>query len=117
MEGRIRKFKIGDRVRVIKEPVFVTMYPNDVWEMYPQDNEYNDFGNGLILKNMLGRANLQHLIGEEGIIDYYQGNMFEVHLPMEEKRGGWWNIKFDNNVAIPFGLEGFDDDEIELVTQ
>ncbi len=111
----MRKFKIGDRVRVIKEPVFVTMYPNDVWKMYPQDFEESDFGNGLVLKNNFGRANLTHLIGEKGTIYHFQGNMFEMHLPEESRKCGWWNIKFDNDVTVPRGLEGFDENEIELI--
>lgn len=109
------KFKLGDRVKVIKEPFFFTMYPNDVWDMYTQENEYSDFGFGLKIKNNFGQANLQHLIGEEGVIEYYAGNCFETHLPMEEKRAGWWGIKFDNDVAVPRGLEGFENDEIELI--
>lgn len=112
----MKKFKIGDRVRVIKEPVFVATYPNDVWEMHPQEEEYMDFGNGLKI-NQLGRANLQHIIGETGTIDYYAGNVFEMHLPFEEKRGGWWGIKFDNEVAIPRGLQGFEEEELEFINE
>lgn len=105
--------KIGDRVRVIEEPCFVAIYPNDVWEMYPQESEYNDFGNGLVFKNMWGRANLQHLIGEEGVIDYYSPLLMD---PTIDKQGGWFSIKFDkDDVAVPCGLQGFTKDEIELI--
>lgn len=110
------KFKIGDRVKVIKEPPFVTVYPNNVWKMHPRSSseEFSDFGNDLVIKNMWGRADLTHLLGEEGVIDYYQWNIFE-HGRTTEPRAGWWNIKFDNDIAVPRGLMGFSDDEIELI--
>ena len=109
----MNKFKLGDRVRVIKEPYFVTIHNNDVWEMYPQESEYMDFGNGLVLKNMFGRANLQHLIGEEGVIDEYSPLLMD---PTQDKDGGWYSVKFDKkDVAIPRGLKGFSKNELELV--
>lgn len=99
----MNKFNIGNRVKVIKEPCFVTMYPNDVWEMHPQEAE----------DSMWGRANLQHLIGEEGVIDNYFPLLID---PTRDNDGGWYDVKFDkDDVAVPRGLQGFTKDEIELV--
>lgn len=92
------KFKVGDRVKVIEEPIFVTMYPNNVWEMYPQEDG----------DSIWGRANLQHLVGEEGVITHFYPNGLDNRI-------GWWDVKFDKDVAVPRGLNGFNDYEIELV--
>lgn len=108
----MKTFKIGDRVEVISEPIFVTLYPNDVWEMYPKDEEYLDFGNGIKIQSMFGRANLQHVVGEIGTIEYYRPLLLD---PTRDQEGGWYSIKFDNDVPLPKGLFGFRIEEIKLI--
>jgi hypothetical protein len=51
---------------------------------------------------------MQHLIGEEGVIEYFCPNALDNRI-------GWWGVKFDNDVAVPCGLNGFNDYEIELL--
>lgn len=98
-------FKIGDRVRAIEEPVFVTMYPNKVWKMHPRSDESCSFG----------RADLTHLIGEVGTVVGYLQNFMELGMPMEKRRCGWFDVEFDNEVAVPCGLNGFGNDELEHI--
>ena len=94
-------FKIGTRVKVIKSPIFPIYKNLGTWRL-SQGKE-----------DSWGTVDLSHLVGEVGTIIGYTPNFLELNVPYNEKKCGWWQIKFDKNVDEPRGLQGFESEELE----
>lgn len=94
-------FKEGDKVRVIREPIFITMPDNGIWDVYPTDY-VGMFGE----ENTLVRADMSHLIGLEATIKHVLVDIFG---------GIFYFLSFPPGTEYPVGLEPVTEEYIEKI--
>lgn len=108
-------FKVGDRVRIIREPFFFTGYDNGIWKMHknpkegkPCNDQWDLNCRGGIYKPIWGTADMTHLIGVECIVKSVR------KIPIGR---GLIEYYLDIPAPHPVGLGGFDERYLEKIEE
>lgn len=102
------KFQPGDRVRIIKEPIFIGGKGSDWMTPVNPDPE-----------SWMCRYDMTHLIGVEVIIRGFRPNILGFQRWEDAVEGGygWWLVDYPPGTKVPVGLssEGLAAEYLEKV--
>jgi hypothetical protein len=104
----IKKFEVGDKVRIIKEPTFITFKNNKIWDIK---------SNSISEDSHLAIADMSHLVGLTATVTGFIPNMFGDRLRNLKEGIGFYILDVEKSEkGRPRGLE-FTPEDLEKIEE